>query len=151
MERPFERVYTVHDDWDGPISGFSDFDGVPHAYRSVFRDDLDDYDPRYHLWPVGTEVLALALEDWEIWNRWQDAFYAGETTVSTHPALPADAPRHQEIRPVIEEALKIPEEGCRLATAEFRASPGQEHLPVGRLRVLEVRWTPIDDSNRVSS
>lgn len=151
MERPFERVYTVHDYWDGPRSGFADFQGVPHAYVSIFRDDLDDYDPEYRLWPVATDVLALALEDWEIWERWQDAFHAGETTISTHPALPADTARHREIRPVIDKALEVPAEGYRLATADFGALPGQEDLPVGRLRALEVRWTPLEGFNRVSS
>ena len=65
MERAFERVYTVYDFYDGPRAGFADFDGAPHAYRSIWREDLDDWDPedRFQLWPVPPDVLALALED----------------------------------------------------------------------------------------
>src|SRR5688572_206277 len=85
MERPFERVYTVMDFYDGPRSGFADFGGAPHAYRSIWREDLDDWDPddRFELSPVAGETLALALEDWAIWRRWEEAFYAGETVDTT--------------------------------------------------------------------
>lgn len=53
MDHGFERVYTVHDYWDGPRSGFADFGGVPHAYRSLWLDDLDEWDPdRFELSPI---------------------------------------------------------------------------------------------------
>src|SRR3954452_5500492 len=144
MERTFERVYTVTDYYDGPRAGFADFDGVPHAYRAVFRDDLDDWDPYYRLFPVDDEVFALALEDWALWERWQDAYYAGETPYATHPALPADAARHAEIAPVIEAVLETPPASCRLALAEFRPADPRQSRPAGRMRDLEVRWTPAD-------
>jgi hypothetical protein len=140
MERPFERVHSVMDYWDAPRSGFADFDGAAHAYRSLFRDDLDDYDPRYHLWPVSSEVLALAMEQWDIWNRWLDAYDAGEVELATHPALPADAARDAVIAPIIADVLASPPEGARRATPEFRAV-GDRSRPGSRARELEVRWT----------
>jgi len=72
MDRPYERVYTVNDYWDRPRAGFADVDGQPHAYRSIWREDLDDWDPdnRFLLQPVSSELLALAREAWEIWLRW---------------------------------------------------------------------------------
>jgi hypothetical protein len=147
-ERPFERVYTVMDYWDTPRAGFADFDGSPHAYRSIFRDDLDDYDPEYRLWPVRVDDLALALEDWAIFERWQKAYYAGENPA--WPALPADRARHAEIAPVIERVLdEVPADALR-ATAEFRVVGGCDR-PRGPLRAMGVRWTRVDDSKSAIS
>ncbi|HST59440.1 MAG TPA: hypothetical protein VLK84_12135, partial [Longimicrobium sp.] len=77
----FERVYIIHEYYDGPRSGFADWGGVPHAFLSLWRDDLDDWDPdhRFLLCPVSAEILELALEDWAIWGRWEDAYQAGRT------------------------------------------------------------------------
>jgi hypothetical protein len=36
--------------------------------------------------PIDPELLALVLEDWDIWNRWSDAFDRGEASQETHPA-----------------------------------------------------------------
>jgi hypothetical protein len=141
-ERPWERVYTVHDYYDGPRAGFADFDGVPHAYLSTWSNALDDWEPHYRLWPVDAETFALALEDWAIWERWEDAFYAGETPDTTHPALPPDRARHDELEPVIDAIFESPPDDCRLADAEFVAAPASQSLSPGRLRPLLVRWTP---------
>jgi hypothetical protein len=144
MDRPYERIYTVNDYYDGPRAGFADFDGVPHAYASAWSDQQGGWEPFYRLWPVSADVLALALEDREIWERWQDAFYAGETTQATHPALPTDAERHREIAPVIDRVLEGPPEDYHLATADFRVLSGGEARPPGRMRPLEVRWTAVE-------
>jgi hypothetical protein len=148
MERPFERVYTVLDFWDGPRSGFADFDGAPHAYRSIWRDDLGDWDPgrRFELSPISAEVLALALEDWAIWRRWEEAFYAGDTTTETHPALPVDQPRHSELAPLIDLALQIDPAQRRVAVGEFLAREGHWRPPGSPTShiTLEVRWTPVE-------
>lgn len=144
MERPFERVYTVHDYYDGLRGGFADFDGAPHAYRSIWREDLGGWDPenRYELSPISAEMLALVLEDWEIWKRWEEAFFAGQAAQDTHPALPADAARHTELEPVVERALEIDPARRRIAIAEFRARGGGG-WPSPPSRVThEVRWTP---------
>jgi hypothetical protein len=144
MERPFERVHTIPDWYDGPRAGIADFDGAPHAYRSLWE-DVDDRDApeRCELSPVSPEILALALEDWEIWIRWEDAFYAGDATIDTHPALPADAVRHREIAPRVERAMEIDPARRRVARADFRMKPGAVRPPRGFGRIqLEVRWTP---------
>lgn len=148
MERPFERVYTVYDFYDGPRAGFADFEGVPHAYRSIWRDDLDDWDPddRFALSPVASDVLTLALEDWAIWRRWEEAYYAGEVPLSEHPALPADAARHHELAPIVERALEIDHSRRRIAIGEFRTRDGVRgaaDIPTSRA-TLEVRWTPVE-------
>jgi hypothetical protein len=68
--RPFERVYTMTDYYDGPRRGIADFDGRPHTYDAVFDYAQDDYAEPYDLRPVDAETLQLALEAWQIWQRW---------------------------------------------------------------------------------
>ncbi len=145
MERPFERVYTVNEFWDGPRAGFADFNGAPHVYRSFFRDDLGNWDPddRFLLRPITPEVLALALEDWEIWLRWAAAYVTGKADASSHPALPVDAARHREIKPVIEKVLEEAGSAHLFASAEFRLRPGGVSVfGLPGTHELEVRWTP---------
>lgn len=151
MERPFERVYTVNEFWDGPRAGFTEFNGAPHVYRSLYRDDLGNWDPddRFLLRRITPEVLALALEDWEIWLRWSDAFKRGEVTIDTHPAIPADAARHREINPVVKQALHPAGGGWFMVSAEMRLKPGSGDAGAspGR-RELEVRWTPLAEGHQ---
>jgi hypothetical protein len=144
MTRPFERVYTVNEYYDGPRAGFADFDGVPHAYVSQWNAELDDWDEFFTLRPVSADLLALALEDWAIWARWERAYRAGETTQTTHPALPADAERLAILEPIIEQALTFEPPDGFSATAEFRLL--NDVIPPASVpsseRRLEVLWTP---------
>ena len=72
------------------------------------------------------------MEDWEIWLRWERAFHEGKTPQQTHPALPEDRARHEELARLIGDRLDpIPEASFR-ARAEFRwVSPNHD---------LEARW-----------
>ena len=145
MDRPFERVFTVTDYWDGPRAGVAEFGGAPHVYRSVFRDDLDDWDPdQFELSPISAEVLADALEDWAIFLRWRAAFDAGRTMRETHPALPEDAARHRELASFLGRALRIDPARRALARGTFRVreDSGAERSS-GVLRPLEVQWTAV--------
>jgi hypothetical protein len=147
MGEVFERVYTVYDDYDGPRAGFADFGGAPHAYRSIWRDELDDWDPdgRFVLHPVTRAVLELAIEGRAIWRRWEQAYYGGRTTDTTHPALPDDRARHDELAPVIEQALEIGPDWMIMVIGEFRAKNGARGgpgIPTSRAE-LEVRWIPV--------
>jgi hypothetical protein len=148
MDRPFERVYTIHDVWDGARSGFADLDGAPHVYQSIFRHDLDEWDPdgRFELSPIAPITLSSVLEDWSIWRRWEEAFYAGHTSQDTHPALPEDRARHEELKPIVERALTIDQSQRRVAKGLFRArdpiEPGVRR-PRGRI-ALEVCWEPAE-------
>ena len=62
----FEEVFTVTDYYDGPRSGVANFNGKPHFYESIFRDN--NYSDIYWLTPVSNEVFLSALEDWAIWT-----------------------------------------------------------------------------------
>lgn len=138
--QPFERVFTMTDYYDGPRSGIANFDGRPCWYNSRF-DEARGYSDVYELRVVDDETLRLALEDWEIWTRWEDAFLDGQTTQETHPALPADRERHLQIERVLSQRLAGLPGPVVAATAEFRTIPGKPNG--GRGRWLEVRWAPL--------
>ncbi|NVB82363.1 MAG: hypothetical protein HOV81_28545 [Kofleriaceae bacterium] len=135
----FERVYTMTDYYDGPRAGIASFQGKPYAYTCPFDHWKDGFADLYELRAVDDETLRLALEDWEIWLRWDDAYQAGQVDLSTHPALPADRPRHDEITPVLAARFAgLPDPAIR-ARGAFRPSPGHDHAGGGRW--MEVRWT----------
>jgi hypothetical protein len=137
----FEPVYTMTDYYDGPRGGIASFKGKPHLYQSLFADDKDGSDV-FELRPVDEETLRLAMEDWNIWLRWEDAFHAGGTTIATHPALAVDRYRHDEIAPVLAARLaSLPGPSIR-ARGFFRPKPGHENARRGRW--LEARWEVTD-------
>jgi hypothetical protein len=138
----FERVHTVTDWWDGPREGIADFHGEPHIYQCQFDEIEDDWSRTLLLTPVDEETLRLALEDWAIWTRWERAFHEGRTTQATHPALPEDRQRRQEIEVILEGRLTVdPSTAVRVA-GEFRGRKNTNAYP--GIRSLEVKWTVVD-------
>ena len=143
MEAKFEIVYTVSDYYDVPRTGIADFHGSPHYYECLF-DDSKGYLDIFRLSPVDDETFQLALEDWAIWRRWKRAYREGRADQSTHPALPADRQRHEELQSVLEERLKIKEDQVIQARGEFEPrQPSQELVP-GMTADLEVKWTLVE-------
>jgi len=63
----WDRVHTVNGYYDGPRLGIADVDGVPHIYEAEFDHSSDEYGDTYFVSPVDESLLALVLEDWEIW------------------------------------------------------------------------------------
>lgn len=139
MEDRFEKVYTMTDYRDGPRRGIADFEGRPHFYDSEWNDTDDAEDlGTFKLTPVTAELLSLALEDWAIWRRWETAFHEGRADTTTHPALPEDRTRHDEIRPILAKRLVTSRDQYVRARAEFRwikIDPNSKGW-----RPLEVRW-----------
>ena len=121
-----ERVYTMTDYYDGPREGIADFEGRPHLYERVF-DDEEGPTEFFELREVDADTFALALEAWGIWLRWHEAYHSGTTTIETHPALPEDRARHDQLRALLEPRLR--------AGSSFRVT-GQFNGPATR-----VRWT----------
>jgi hypothetical protein len=136
MSDEFQRVHTMTDYYDGPRGGIADFAGKPHLYASVFDDAEDVWMKTFLLMPIEEEAFALALEDWRIWRRWETAFHAGKASQDTHPALPEDRTRHEELKRLLGSRLKINPTLATKALGEFRRS---SHDSEGY--VLEVRWT----------
>lgn len=86
------------------------------------------------------EAFRLALEDWEIWTRWEKAFKAGQTTENTHPALPEDAARHEQIGSILDGQLKtVPAKSITRSAKFLILNPPDDRN--GRLTYLLVQWT----------
>ncbi len=139
----FERVHTMTDYYDGPRGGIADFEGQPHLYESIFNDDADDYTDIFRLSPVSQDLFRLALEDWQNWLRWETAFHNGRTTRDTHPALPADRRRHDELDAILKDRLVIDDSNCFTANGEFRVRDDPDWSGRG-FRPLEVKWSTAD-------
>src|SRR5271165_1788256 len=97
----WERVHTINEFLDKPRLGVADVDGVRHVYQSPFDGALDDYAEYFLVAPIAPDLLDLVLEGWGIWIRWVQAFELGETSKATHPALPEERERHEEIKRLI--------------------------------------------------
>ncbi|MCW1921038.1 hypothetical protein OKA05_00635 [Luteolibacter arcticus] len=141
MNESTDRVYTMPSFYDGPREGIADFLGRPHLYRSLWT-DIDRSQPGiFELIPIDEQTLALALEDWEIWLRWERAYLAGETSQDTHPALPADKARDEELKLLLEPRFAVESLTATTATADFdwpSADSPDPGTPCG------VRWTVVN-------
>jgi hypothetical protein len=119
----WDRVYTVNDYYDGPRRGIADVDGVPHIYESEFDHSTDEYGDTFLVSPVDQSLLALVLEDWEIWLRWNSAFKRGEASVDSHPALPKDRERHEALKIAIGDRSRVDRAQAKYMRARFETSP----------------------------
>ena len=97
-----DRVYTINDYFDGPRLGIADVDGVPLIYEAEFDHSSDEYGDTYFASPVDGNLMALVLEDWEVWLRCQSAYQAAKASIETHTALPQDHERHQALTTPLE-------------------------------------------------
>lgn len=140
----FEVVHTVTDWNDGPRRGVADHQGRPHLFESQWTDREDLDEDSFLLTPIDSATFALALEDWAIWRRWETAFERGETTADTHPALPEDRARHEELKQLLNDRLTTDPARAFRASALFR--PRQDPNWSGQgWRPLEARWTELPD------
>jgi hypothetical protein len=133
-------VHTMTDYYDGPRKGIADFQGRPHLYESQWDHVVDDYASKFRLSPVEPAVFVLAMESWRIWRRWETAFHEGQTTHETHPALPEDRARSQELDRLLEPVLRIDETNVVWARGEFKVRKDADYSGKG-FAPLQVRWT----------
>jgi hypothetical protein len=98
LKPEYESVFTVTDYWDGPRKGIANYQGKPHLYECIFDEAREGYSDLFQLTPIDSETLRLALEDWDIWQRWETAFRLGKVERSTHPALSNESKRHGELQ-----------------------------------------------------
>ena len=110
-----------------------------------FEEARGDGPDVFLLAPIDEETLRLALEDWAIWRRWEDAYHHGETTIDTHPALPEDLNRHVELEALLGRRLTIDPARATLAHADFRRRDEPNWNRVG-MAPMEVRWTLVDQA-----
>jgi hypothetical protein len=126
MQGEHETVHTVTDYYDGPRCGIADFRGRPHAYESLRDDSEDDWSDAFLLQPIDEETFRLAMEYWAIWRRWERAFYNGQTDLQTHPALPADRARHDELAAILKPRLEIDASRAIRVRGRFHIQQSQE-------------------------
>jgi hypothetical protein len=130
-------VHTVTERYDGPVRGIAEFRGRPHYYERQFNAEADEWSEIYWLMPIDEETFRLAMEAWEIWKRWEAAFRDCRTTPATHPALPEDRARWDELSTVLKRRLVI--EPDRAVVAHARFDWNTEGDAWGPLRV---HWRP---------
>jgi hypothetical protein len=120
-----DRILTVNDYYDGPRLGIAEVNGVPHIYEAEFDHNSDEYGDTYFVSLIDPELLALVLEDWEIWLRWEAAYKQGDVTLESHPSLPAERVRHETLKSAIGNRLKSNPECRSYFKAKFSYSePG---------------------------
>lgn len=103
----YEKVHTVIEYWDRPRSGIADYNGAPHYYECVFNEPDDEWSTTFLLRPIDAKTFALALEDWQIWRRWETAYYECKVTLESQPALPEDLKRHAEISVLLRDKFVV--------------------------------------------
>jgi hypothetical protein len=139
----FERVYTIWDYFDGPRDGLADFGGSPHYYKCSWDEKSDDYSSEYELSPIDSDLLGAALEQWQIWKRWERAFHTGAVPQSTHPGHGGIDSRYDELEVIINRGIDALGPPVRRVSAEFRAVPSKEASAPGIMRELEVAWSTV--------
>jgi len=115
----YEIVHTITDWYDGARAGIAEVDGVPHYYENQWLEGEQYWSEIYFLKSLDAETFALAIEDWEMWLRWEKSFKEGKTTQETHPVLLEDRKRHEELSQVLAERLIINPETDVRAKADF--------------------------------
>jgi hypothetical protein len=133
-----DRVLTIHDYYDGPRLGVAELNGIPHIYEAEFDHNTDEYGDTYFLSPIDRELLAFVMEDWEIWCRWDKAQKRGEAISETHPALPHERARHEELEHLIGSRLKANPANRKRYRGSFSTPPECRGTWNGTL----VQWEP---------
>lgn len=133
-EMAFETVHTITDWHDGPRRGVAFVNGRPHFFESCWNDVDSGEETLFFLTPISDELLAAAIEDWDIWKRWSSAFKSGNGSMETHPALPSDRARHKQLDALLTTQLVTDENYKLSAFANFRYNT--ETVPN-----MEVEWT----------
>lgn len=138
----FEKIHTIRDYYDGIRTGTADLGGAPHYFLSVFDDDIDEYTQQFRLYPVTTQFMERELQSWAIYRAWEARFHQGLETVETHPGHGGIVPEYDELDEWLNKQIEALAALPSFYVATFRVLPGQEGLPSGILRAIEVAWEP---------
>ena len=138
----FEKVHTIRGIHDGIRSGTADFGGAPHYFASLFDDKMNDYTQHFQLCAVSAQFMERELRHWAIYRIWEAKFHRGLEPIEMHPGHGGIVPEYDELSKWLNERIKALTPIPSLQTATFKELPGQDELPVGILRALEVAWEP---------
>lgn len=134
----FEIVHMITDWYDGARKGVADIKGQPHYFENCWEEDKQFWSDISLLRPLDADTFALVTEDWEIWLRWEKAFKEGRTLQETHPCLPEDKLRHDELKSMLDKRLITCFETDIKASAEFLYG-----------KPAKVSWNIIDLANAI--
>jgi hypothetical protein len=138
----YEVVHTMTDYYDGPRGGIADYHGKPHLYQSLDQETPDGLNV-FLLQPVDEDTFRLAKEDWAIWCRWEHAYHNRRATEDTHPALPEERNRHEELKALLEPRLTVDEKRTFKMKGRFEVGrPGEPGLTLSG--ELIVWWMPLE-------
>ncbi|MGF6226529.1 hypothetical protein QFZ27_000484 [Inquilinus ginsengisoli] len=82
---------------------------------------------------IDPDLLVLDQERMVIFSRWNLAFEAGKASLQSHPALPQDRARLEELQQAIGTRLQLVPERAAIKRAYFVKCQGSD--------ALEVEWT----------
>jgi hypothetical protein len=136
----YECVFTVTEYYDGPREGIANYRGIPHFYECIFDEVKDNYSEVFRLTPLDSDTFQLAIEDWEVWQRWEFAYHDGKIGLDTHPASPNEANRHQELKLILDRVLVTEPTKAFSQVGQFEVL-GTPNLPKGVMRLLQVKWS----------
>ena len=136
-----ERVHTVDDYYDGPLTGIADFDGKPHRYTREFDEAADAHTDIFRLVAVSEPIFKLSIEKAHIFDRWREAYQGGTTSIEAHPALPLERARYSELQKAIDTYFANAEADIFRAKGRFiLVRPDQRDSPQG----FEVEWLRLE-------
>src|SRR2546430_9423343 len=119
----YECVHAIWDYYDQPREGVADFQGRPHLYKCQFSEVDDDWTDLYWLMEIDQETFAFAKERWEIFLRWKAEFQLGKVPLETHPVLPPERVRYEQLRNIIGDRLELKPEHSVTRRAHFDRHP----------------------------
>ena len=62
-----EKIITIHNWWDGSLTGLAYYNGLVCIYERVFDEDLDEYIDEDYLTPVTDDEKDEIMADWQEW------------------------------------------------------------------------------------
>ena len=62
-----EKVITIHNWWDGPLTGLAYYHNILCIYERIFDEIQDDYLDEYYLTPVNDSEQAEIMMEWNAW------------------------------------------------------------------------------------
>ena len=135
----YETVYMIWDIYDGPRSGIADYKSEP-CYFNCRLDPEGGYSEQFELSPISSELFQMTQEQWDIYRTWEMKYHMGHESLKTHPGNIGTNKRYDELDTLIKAATgKLHMYRC-LFTGNFKALLGQDELPDGVLRELQVEW-----------
>jgi hypothetical protein len=140
-EESWDELRIVDSYHDGPRTGIATFLGRPHVFECEFSKEEDAFTNRFWLMPIDDLIFQLAVERYQIFKRWKTAFDSGRTTLDTHPVLPEERGRYNELVSILGSDFRADRALSTLARAEFR------RLTLGTgPEDFKVRWHPTSGS-----